>query len=630
MPPTAGTDPLVGLTLDGRYRLDAHLAHGGMASVYSAHDLRLDRAVAVKILHPHLGQDAAFAARFIAEAKQAARINHPNVVAVHDQGMDSGRAFIVMELVRGHSVRALLRSVGRLSAQQALALLAPVSAGLAAAHLAGVVHRDIKPENILISEDGRVKVTDFGLARAADDAGPGLTGVGALAGTAGYISPEYVEGQPTDQRSDVYALGIVLFELLTGKVPYTGDNPVQVALAHSRGRVPMPSSSQSDVPPEVDSLVLRATAPDPADRHPDAGAVHGDIRAIRAHLPAPEPLPRPRPGAEDRTPDPGSATHVHPTATRVMPASTVRPGRAGRQRREPKRPTRLRRRLLGALLTAALAGAGVYAWQTFSPVPVPDVRGATAQSATQTLRAAGFTNVRIARDYSADVRADAVIDTAPAAGERRSRSASITVLVSRGAQRTSVPRLTGLTVPQARSQLTARGLLTQAKPAVFDERVPAGSVISSTPGQGARVDVGSTVTVVVSKGPAPVKVADVRRQDAGAAASLLTASGLKVSRATAFSDTVPAGRVIATKPAAGAQMPRGSTVSLVVSRGPKRVEVPNLRMVAERKAVATLRGLGLKVRVVYPAGRNFNKVVGQSVKAGTKVPRGTLITLTVV
>ena len=252
MPPTAGTDPLVGLTLDGRYRLDAHLAHGGMASVYAGHDLRLDRAVAVKVLHPHLAQDSAFAARFIAEAKQAARINHPNVVAVHDQGMDADRAFIVMELVRGHSVRALLRATGVLTAQQALALLAPVCAGLAAAHAAGVVHRDIKPENILISEDGRVKVTDFGLARAADDAGPGLTGVGALAGTAGYLSPEYVEGRPTDPRSDVYALGIVAYELLTGALPFTGENPVQVALAHSRGRVPAPSAIRPGVPHVVE------------------------------------------------------------------------------------------------------------------------------------------------------------------------------------------------------------------------------------------------------------------------------------------------------------------------------------------------------------------------------------------
>ena len=634
MPPTAGTDPLVGLTLDGRYRLDAHLAHGGMASVYAGHDLRLDRAVAVKVLHPHLAQDSAFAARFIAEAKQAARINHPNVVAVHDQGMDADRAFIVMELVRGHSVRALLRATGVLTAQQALALLAPVCAGLAAAHAAGVVHRDIKPENILISEDGRVKVTDFGLARAADDAGPGLTGVGALAGTAGYLSPEYVEGRPTDPRSDVYALGIVAYELLTGALPFTGENPVQVALAHSRGRVPAPSAIRPGVPHEVDALVLRATAPDPGDRHPDAAALQADIRAIRAHLPAPEPLPRPRPALDSVTAAGAAVTRVEPTATRVMPQPPSGRGRSARtgtnRRARQAKPRRLRSRLIAALMTAVLAGTGAYAWQTLSPTELPDVRGTRATTATSALRDLGFRSIKVERAFSADVPADAVIGTKPAAGQRLRHSQTVTLLVSRGPQRTSVPSLTGLPVAKARAQLTARGLRTESKAAVFDEQVPAGSVITSIPRPGARVDVGSIVTLVASKGPAPVTLADVRGKDAAAAASLLTGSGLEVRRTTAFSDTVASGRVVSTSPAAGVQVPRGSTVSMVVSRGPQRVTVPNLRMVAERKAVATLRGLGLEVRVVYPAGRNFNKVVGQSVKAGMRVPRGTVITLTVV
>lgn len=618
----------MGLVLDERYRIDEHIAHGGMASVYAGHDVRLNRAVAIKVVHPHLAQDAAFAARFIAEAQQAARINHPNVVAVHDQGVDAGRAFIVMELVRGSSVRFLLRHIGRLSAPQALALLAPVCAGLAAAHAAGIVHRDIKPENILIGDDGRVKVTDFGLARAADDVGAGFTGIGALAGTAGYLSPEYVVGVATTARSDVYALGIVAFELLTGRLPFIGENPVQVALAHSQQHVPTPCQFVADIPTSVAEMVLRAAALDPTQRFADAAELGAEIRQLRGTLPAPDPLPRPRTQRDD----PGllgEPTRVEHNPTRVLDSS-ARKHSARDVRSRVRRPTRLRTRLLGVVLAATLTGVGAYAWPVLSPVAVPDVRGDSAVAATTTLRAAGFAQIRITREYSRDVTEANVISTTPAMGTRVKRSSTITVVVSRGVKRITIPRLVAVSAEQASQQLIALGASVGANLSRFDDTVPVGHVITTTPAPGVTISVDSAVTLIVSKGPAPVPIPNVVRMNAERARTVLTRAQLRVTETTVFSDAVAAGIVISTLPAAGSEVSRGTSVAVTISRGPQKFEIPNLRLVSERSAVQRLKALGMNVRIVYPAGRNFGKVVGQSVKAGTRVPRGTRITLTVV
>lgn len=629
MPPTTGTDPLLGATLDNRYRINSHIAHGGMATVYAGHDIRLDRAVAVKVLHPHLAQDSNFATRFIAEARQAARINHPNVVAVHDQGLDGAHAFIVMELVRGQSARALLRGAGKLTPEQALALLTPVATGLAAAHEAGVLHRDIKPENILISDEGRVKLTDFGLARAADDIGPGFTGVGALAGTAAYLSPEYVEGKPSTARSDIYSLGLVGFELLTGAPPFIGENPVQLALAHSRGQVPAPSSKVSGISADVDSIILHATQRDADQRCANAEAFLSDIRRVRALLPAPTPLPRPRTEPSEVG---GDNTRVQPRPTQLLPATPKRQRQAPKTPREsrPPRPRRLRRRIAALLFISALAGGGVWAWQTFAPVTVPGVAGSNQSAATATLTEAGFTQVRVIREFSADVPAGSVIRSIPGSGAQQRRQALITLVISRGAEQVRVPSLASMPVADAAAQISALGLNIGKQESRFDEQVPKGSVITTSPKPGINVNVGSDVTVIVSKGPAPVAVPAVRGVDAATATTRLTAAGFLVTRTESFNDTVTKGRVVSVSPGVGQLLPKGSTVTLTVSKGPALVTVPNLRLKSEKAAIASLKSLGLKVRVRAPAGRNFNKVVGQSVKAGTRIPRGTTVTLTVV
>jgi serine/threonine-protein kinase len=623
------------VTLDSRYRIASRIAHGGMATVYAGHDLRLDRPIAVKVLHPHLAQDANFAARFISEAQQAARINHPNVVAVHDQGLDGTHAFIVMELVRGHSVRTLVRSVGRLTPEQTLALLSPIAAGLAAAHESGVLHRDLKPENVLISEDGRVKLTDFGLARAASDTGPGLTGLGGLAGTAAYLSPEYVEGQPTDVRSDLYSLGIVAFELLTGNPPFLGDNPLHIALAHSRNQVPTPSTVVPDIPGAVDKFVGQLTAREPSQRYADVVSVIAELRNLRASLPAPSPLPRPRMAIDEF--DAPAPTLIEQRPTQVMAHedadSIVARGRRKREEQSdlPRRkPRRLRRRIAAALLISAAFGGGVWAWQSFAPIQVPPVVGISQTDAAAALTHAGFTEVRISREFSTQVPAGAVIRTVPSAGSRSNRTEPVTVVISRGQQVVRIPALQGLALDVARNALETAGVAIGDITQEFDERIAPGRVVTSTPKSGSKVSVGSRVALTVSKGPAPIAVPDIVNKNAASAIAASQSAGFKVARNVIFSDSTPTGQVISVSPKPGSLLPRGTTITVTISKGPAFVTVPNLYKLTEAQAKAKLKALGLKVRVYAPAGRTFNQVVRQSSKSGSQVRRGTTVTITVV
>ncbi len=287
-PPPSAVDPLIGRVLDGRYRIEGFIARGGMATIYRAADLRLDRTVAIKVMHPSFASDPGFVDRFEREARAAARLNSPYAVGLHDQGNDAGVIYLVMEYVPGHTVRDVLRTHGSLEPAQALAILDPVLEALAAAHRAGYIHRDIKPENVLISDDGRVKVTDFGLARAIEGADTGRT-QGLLLGTVAYLSPEQVEHDNTDARSDVYSAGILLFELVTGQVPFSAAAPMQVAYKHVHENVPLPSSIRPGVPPRVDSLVQRATRRSADERFPDASAFLAEVRTLRAALPPAAP-----------------------------------------------------------------------------------------------------------------------------------------------------------------------------------------------------------------------------------------------------------------------------------------------------------------------------------------------------
>jgi serine/threonine-protein kinase len=663
---TVVTDPVVGLVLEGRYRLEEHLARGGMSTVYAATDLRLHRTVAVKVMAEHLAHDPAFVDRFTREARAAAMLSHPNVVSVSDQGSDQGLVYLVMELIRGRTLRDLLQARGRLTVGEAFAVLEPVLGGLTAAHRAGIVHRDVKPENVLISTDGQVKVADFGLARAVAGTGQTSHTGGVLIGTVAYLSPEQLERGRSDARSDVYAAGVMLFELLTGHPPYGGDSALAVAYQHVHHDVPAPSGEVTTVPWQVDELVVRATRRDPASRPLDAGALLAEIADVRADLGlarvpvptgqaagGPETL---RPTNRATAPRPRQPSHPGDPRTEVLPparaghgrdagrGTTVLPGMGAgpttnvsgaRPSVAPRSaalrggvPPHIRRRRfrLGMTILLLLAiTAGAIGWWLGSGrwTDVPALVGQSQASAVGRLQEAGLDPTFGDQQFSEDVPQGTVISADPSGG-RLIRGTNVQLVVSKGPERFVVDgSLVGKPLEDVRAAL-GNVPITLATAQDFDQTVPAGSVIRFKPAPGAQLKRGDTVTAVVSQGRAPVKVPDVVGQDPAAATTNLQQLGFTVERAEGRSAAVPKGAVMAVAPApsAGAQ-PYGSTVTITVSQGVPQVEVPDLKGMSKDEAVAALQAVGLKAdTVTFVAG---DKVFNQSPKKGEVVDQGTTV-----
>ena len=634
--------------VDGRYRIVGHIARGGMATVYEALDTRLDRHVALKVMHPALAADDTYVARFAREARAAARLSHPNIVAVHDQGEDDGRIFLVMELVRGRTLRQVLDEDGALSPRAALDIAAPLADALAAAHAAGLIHRDIKPENVIIREDGVVKVTDFGLARAVTSE-TATSATDALLGTVSYLAPEQVESGRADARSDVYAAGLVIFEMLTGTKAFTGDNPMYVAYQHVHGGVPAPSARVPDVPEPLDALVDLATSREPMERPADGAALAQAIRSTRARLTDDQLDDRPTGPvaavAYASSPTQIMAHRVQPAdhtetgATPVVPL-VVRPGGevvprdelpgdepapAGSSRRHP---------VLVALLAALLlAAAGAGAWWFLagpgSPTTVPVVAELGYDEAVAALRTAELGAVR--EDvYDESIPAGIVVSTDPLAGREVSRGTDVAVRVSLGPERYAVPALVG-TPADAAGQVLEETMLTLGEVTeAFSEEVEAGVVISVDPEEGTSLRRGDPVTLVVSKGREPISVPTLAGESVEDATAALEEVGLVISVAEAqFSDSVANGRVISQTPAEGTLF-RGDTVTVVPSKGPETVEMPNLVGKQLQEAEAELEALGLQVDVERALGGFFNTVRAQSAEAGTRVRVGSTVTLTIV
>ena len=614
-------DPLVGQTIDGRYLVRARLARGGMATVYEAVDLRLDRVVALKVMHRHLAEDPDFVARFEREAKSAARLSHPHVVAVYDQGHSDNLIYLAMEMVPGRTLRDVMRDFGPLTPEQALVILDPVLEGLAAAHAAGFVHRDIKPENVLLADDGRVKVADFGLARAVSTSNTSAT-QGLIMGTVAYLSPEQVERGDADERSDLYAAGILLFEMVTGQTPHAGDSPLSVAYAHVNNDVPAPSKIQPTVPPEIDALVVRATRREANLRYQRAAEFLADVRRIRANLPPPRPFVE---SHDTLVVDASTAARLA-AGKPVAPSPDVSPAIADTRPRRRKGPW------IALVIFLVVLGSGLGGWllATGKSVPTPDIVGQSTAAATDILSAAGLSLVVTEEQFSEELPADQVIssDPAPSAGVRE--GGAVGAVVSKGPERYVIPNVQGLTAAEATAALAGANLVIGSTTSVFDDRVPANAVSGTSPEIGTEVKPGTSVDIAVSKGPKPVPIPAVVGKKAQVAASALADLGLIVVTKEKFSEQVADGLVIAIRPGEGTVVDSGTEVDLVTSKGPPPVEVPSLVDMPKNKAISTLKGLGLKPTVLEAAATPLDRVYSQDPPAGTMIPKGSQVIIRII
>ncbi|KQX64422.1 Stk1 family PASTA domain-containing Ser/Thr kinase [Angustibacter sp. Root456] len=619
-------DPLVGRELDGRYVVRSRIARGGMATVYLALDQRLDREVALKVMHPNLVDDEAFVSRFTREARSAARLNHPGIVQVFDQGSHGGVVFLAMEHVPGRTLRDVMRDRGPMTAHEALDLLEPVLDALAAAHSAGIVHRDIKPENVLIRDDGRVKVADFGLARAVG-AATTHSQTGLLIGTVSYLAPEQVERGTADARSDVYATGVVLFEMLTGTKPFGGDTPVQVALQHVSSRVPAPSSRAAGIHPALDDLVLLATARDRAERPADARELLMSLRETRRVLPGPALDARPVTVVPEPHQPPADAPADAP-AERTMALDAVTAPTIGPA---PARRRRSRGRIALAVVLGLALLLGVAGWYVGAGpgayVRVPTVVGLTQAEATAALTKRGL-DAETSQAFSETVAAGSVVSADPAEGARARKGSAVQLVISRGPERYAVPKLAGLTEDAARAAIASAHLVVGKVTRSFDDSVPDGKVVSASLKPGTKVRRGTAVDLVISRGREPVAVGDWVGKPADEATKALQGSGLKVTTTEAFDDKVPKGSVVSQDPGPGTAF-KGDTVKLVVSKGPELVEVPRVVGMSAEDARSKLEAAGLKVSVTSVFGNGGGRVIAQRPGAGGKVKPGSTVTIAV-
>jgi serine/threonine-protein kinase len=626
---------LTGEIIDGRYKLNRIVASGGMATIYAATDLRLDRTIAVKIMHPHLAQDEKFVERFIREAKAAASLSHPNIVAVLDQGWNQGGTpcvFIVMELIEGSTLRDYLFEQGPASVEQTLQMLMPVASALAAAHKMGIVHRDIKPENILVSKEGRIKIADFGLARGAL-LGTTLTAESSvILGSVSYLSPEQVQRGVADSRSDIYSLGIVLFELLTGTKPYQGEDPVQIAIRHVNDRVPAPSSINPAIPKEIDELVLSATDVNPDKRPKDGAEFFDQLRALSEKIDPrkrqlsleldlpPMPIKQPIRERESRKKSKSYKPESESSMKRESTTKTSKKKVSARVRRN-------RRVALGVLLIGLLG-----AWYTFlgpgSKIVVPSLAGLTVNEAKKDLSELGLTLRIGSEEFSEDIPEGRIIKSEPAGGGRVSENGEVVVFTSKGKERILVPSLLGLNSEDAQKLIEKNNLFVSEISEEFSSDFAKGLIIRTIPASGDRVKRDTQVSIVISKGVESVAIADYRGKSGEQALNELVEAGFDVDSKYVFSEDLPAGAVVSQSPAQG-EAEKGSLITLTVSKGTEYVFIPNIFALNEKKAISALEDLELKVEVKRVGNKKEKVVTNISPKVGSKVKRGSKVTITV-
>jgi serine/threonine-protein kinase len=598
-------------TLDGRYHVVDRIAAGGMGEVFRARDAVLERDVAIKVLHRQLASDGGFVERFRREARAAASLSHHNIVAVYDWGAVDGIYFMVMEYVRGQSAREILNAEGLLAPAQAADVLLQVLSALDHAHRQGIVHRDVKPENIMITREGVAKVADFGLARAYADAQ--ITDAGTVTGTVQYLAPEQLQGEPADPRTDLYSLGIVAYELLTGRLPFAGETPMAIAYKHLHERVPAPSSRNPAVPAGLDGWVASMTEKQRELRPESAAEARRDLEEERRTLSA-------APAVGTLVPE----VSVHPNPIPPARAETVTiPRTRGSHVRSKRRRARW---ILGLLLALAAIGAAAWgSWTYLIPheVDVPHVVGLTVDEAQRRLEDAGLL-VRIADpgEYDERVEAGIVLRVEPAEGTTLEEGARVLLVSSRGHAPVDVPDLLGRTVDRARMLLRDADLRLGEVTKQFSDDLDAGRIVEQS--ETGQAPYGGAVDVVVSKGPFPVPVPKVTKMTEDEARAVLAEAGFEVVATEDYSEKIPAGSVISQDPPRGTDLQPGNTVAIVVSLGPPVFTMPDVVGMSREQAVATLEGLGAVVHVVLvlPPGAT---VVYQDPAAGATVHVGDVV-----
>ena len=627
---------LTGELIDGRYQLLRQVANGGMASIYEAIDTRLDRKVAVKIMHPHLAQDEAFVSRFIKEAKAAAALSHPNIVAVQDQGWNQSgvpAVFLVMELIEGHTLREYLNERGRFEIKDAINYLTPILSALAAAHALGIVHRDIKPENILISKEGRIKIADFGLARGELIGSTMTAESSVILGSVSYLSPEQVQRGIADSRSDVYAAGIVGYEMLTGEKPFSADSPIQIAYMHVNEEIPRLRSKRKEIPQALDDLIASSTAKDPDERPRTAGEFLEKLQQIQIDLdprknqmdlgldlPVEPIREKPRKKVKEVAP-------VEVTAPVVETTKEIR-----RKEEKKKRASkRVRRNRKVALVLAVALGIGGW-WTLVGPgsrVVVPSIIGGSFDEAVGVIGPLGLTAVVVENRFDEEIAKGKIIESIPAGGGKVDAGGQVKAIISKGPERYVIPMLVGLT-PEAAVNLLAKSPIKVGElKEVFNDRTPKGFVISSSPAQGEKVKRDATVDILVSKGVETLDVVSYVGKSADQALNELTEAGFDVETIDQFSENVLAGAVISQVPSGGAPLPKGEKIALTISKGSQFVFIPNVFSLTEAKARAALTDLELKVVVKKIGAKKVKSVTNIAPKVGTKVKRGSTVTITV-
>lgn len=602
-----------GKVINNRYKIIEKIGSGGMADVWKAEDTLLKRVVALKILHKQFVEDENFLERFRREAQAAAKLTHPNIVSIFDVGEDDGTQYIVMEYAPGTNLKQIIQKDAPLPPEKAVHIASQICNAMAFAHQHEIIHRDIKPHNVIITPEEAIKVTDFGIARAGSSST--MTRTGTIIGTAHYISPEQAQGGMIGSTTDIYSLGVVLYEMLTGELPFRGENPVAVALKHIHETPMPPRSVYSAVPESLEAIIIKAMAKNPADRYQSAMEMQADLKRFQEGLPI----------KVVATPPPKISKEEEISRTMV-----------GRRAAAPSKPQK--KWLIPALIALGvllLIGGFALTYSLLSPatVVVPDLKGKTLSQAQRAVEAKGL-ELEVAKEvYNEKIPPGRVISQDPAAGEKIKKGGTIQVTLSKGLATLKVPSLVGKTQEEAENILKKAGLEVGKVERAYSDTVPEGSVISQSPKAGAKVEKGSSVDIVVSDGKEEVRVPDVVGRTSAEATSILEGAGFKVSRFDDWSDTVPEDHVIRQTPSAGEKAKKGSTVTIAVSKGKKTVQLDDLRGKTQAEATSWLNSNGLTANVITSPDPFFPHASGtvwdQDPAPGTTVDKGSTVTIKV-